>query len=180
MLYWMHRTLIDTSQNKILVANEGHAMLAGFGLSKLLKEDEPTFYTQSDGPVSEFRYQPPEVMGGHPLSTSSDVYSWAMCALEIMTGHPPYYYIKPVGRLIKAINEHKFPEKSSYPSPITESYAGLWELFERCCDGDPNQRPSITQVLQNLEEIKARRASVTLTTQHDWLSRFKKIRQMHL
>ncbi|KAG8947675.1 hypothetical protein FRC03_000974 [Tulasnella sp. 419] len=141
----------------ILVAKEGYAVLAGFGLTRLYQDDEPTFYTQSDGPISEFRYQPPEVMGGHPLSPSSDVYSWAMCALEIMTGHPPYYYIKPVGRLIKAINEHKFPEKSSYPSPITESYAGLWELFERCCNGDPNQRPSITQVLQTLEEIKARR-----------------------
>ncbi|KAG8955225.1 hypothetical protein FRC03_011283 [Tulasnella sp. 419] len=78
--------------NKILVANEGHAMLAGYGLSKLFKEDEPTFYTQSDGPVSEFRYQPPEVMDGQQLSTSSDIYPWAMCALEIMTGHEWLFY----------------------------------------------------------------------------------------
>ncbi|KAG8955227.1 hypothetical protein FRC03_011285 [Tulasnella sp. 419] len=145
--------------NKILVDNEGHAVLSSFSLSKLLTDDEPTFYTLSAELVSEIRYQGPEVMGGQPLDTSSDVYSWAMCALEIMTGYRPFHYIKPIGRLIRTIIAHQFPEKRSYPSPITESYVGLWELFERCCNGDPKQRPSITQVLQNLEEIKARKGA---------------------
>ncbi|KAG8911107.1 hypothetical protein FRC02_006810 [Tulasnella sp. 418] len=69
-----------------LVSKEAYAVLGGFSLAKLLRDDEPTFFSQSDGPVSGFRYQPPEVIGGQPLTPSSDVYSWAMCALEIMTG----------------------------------------------------------------------------------------------
>ncbi|KAG9013988.1 hypothetical protein FRB90_005643 [Tulasnella sp. 427] len=138
--------------SNILVQDDGRAVLSDFSLAKFATPDARN--TKTNPQVNVFRYQAPEVILDQPISRASDVYSWAMTALEIITGHAPYYTQKAPGSLIgHVIVEKTVPSREDYPSPVFDKNPQIWELFEKCWDRDPSQRPTAKDIIDVISSI---------------------------
>ncbi|KAG8903323.1 hypothetical protein FRC01_009242, partial [Tulasnella sp. 417] len=77
----MHGSL---KPSNILINDDGRAVLSDFSLAKAAVVGARN--TQINLQVNVFRYQALEVISDEPISTASDVWSWAMTSLEIITG----------------------------------------------------------------------------------------------
>ncbi|KAG8900114.1 hypothetical protein FRC01_010263, partial [Tulasnella sp. 417] len=74
--------------SNVLIQDDGRAVLSDFTRVKIATPpgaEKTQVYPQ----VNAFRYQAPELILDQPISSASDVYSWAMTALEIITGGIP-------------------------------------------------------------------------------------------
>ncbi|KAG8905616.1 hypothetical protein FRB99_008562 [Tulasnella sp. 403] len=140
--------------SNVLVAIDGTAVLSDFSLSKVI--DGSTLLTQSNGPQSSLRWMSPEAQNAGQLTFKSDVYSWAMTALQIFSGQIPYYPIRAMGQLVVTIViGQKKPQRQDYPSPwITDR---MWDLFTQCWSEEPEQRPPVDYILYEVGEMRKER-----------------------
>ncbi|KAG8949039.1 hypothetical protein FRC04_009113 [Tulasnella sp. 424] len=140
--------------SNILVQDDGHAVLSDFSLAKLATPDAKN--TQTNPQVNVFRYQAPEVILDEPISKASDVYSWAMTALEIITGDPPFHTWKSPGQLVaQVIMQSQIPNRSDYKSPVLDKHPEIWNLFVRSWSRQPTERPTAKEIVEVLESIPA-------------------------
>lgn len=70
-----------------MVGSNGKAKLIDFGLSCLLNKNEIQVDIKKIGAVN---WRSPEYLAGAHLSFASDVYSFAMCIIEIVSGKMPW------------------------------------------------------------------------------------------
>lgn len=70
--------------SNVLIGAEGEAVLSDFALAKHLASD--SLNSRSNTFTGTLRYQAPEISDNKPMSAASDVYSWAMTALEVISG----------------------------------------------------------------------------------------------
>lgn len=82
----------DLKPSNILVGSDGRVRLLDFGVAKLLENGrtQATVLTELSGRVLSLDYASPEQIAGLSLGTGSDVYSLAVVAYEMLTGHKPY------------------------------------------------------------------------------------------
>jgi tetratricopeptide (TPR) repeat protein len=82
----------DLKPNNILVDTRGQVRLLDFGIAKLVEGEgtEETALTRAAGHVLTPEYASPEQVSAAPLTTSSDVYSLAVVAFELLAGCRPY------------------------------------------------------------------------------------------
>ncbi|KAG8915788.1 hypothetical protein FRC00_013987 [Tulasnella sp. 408] len=144
----MHGSL---KPSNILINDDGRAVLSDFSLAKAATVDAKN--TQVNPQVNVFRYQSPEVISDNPISKASDVYSWAMTALEIITGDPPFHTWAHPGKLIVHITKNETPIRSEYNSPVLDKHPEIWELFVRCWSQEPKNRPTTMEVVEAIEKI---------------------------
>ncbi|KAG8892444.1 hypothetical protein FRC00_012041, partial [Tulasnella sp. 408] len=138
--------------SNILVQDDGRACLSDFSLAKLATPDAKN--TQTNPQVNVFRYQAPEVILDEPISKASDVYSWAMTALEIITGDPPFHTWKSPGQLVaQVIMKNQVPTRTDYNSSVLDNHPEIWEMFERCWNREPTDRPTAKEIVDMLEKI---------------------------
>lgn len=69
--------------SNVLVTLNGSAVLSDFSLSKVL--DGGAMFTQSNGPSASLRWMSPEAHNQELMTAQSDVYSWGMTALQILS-----------------------------------------------------------------------------------------------
>ncbi|KAG9044332.1 hypothetical protein FS837_008338 [Tulasnella sp. UAMH 9824] len=144
----MHGSL---KPSNILINDDGRAVLSDFSLAKPAIVGAKN--TQVNPQVNVFRYQSPEVISDNPISKASDVYSWAMTALEIITGSPPFYTWASPGKLIMHITQNETPTRSDYSSPVLDKYPQIWELFVKCWSREPTDRPTAMEVVEAIKAI---------------------------
>ncbi|KAG8902584.1 hypothetical protein FRC01_009536, partial [Tulasnella sp. 417] len=138
--------------SNILVGDDGHAVLSDFSLAKVGVVEAKNSETKPQRIA--FRYEAPEVILDEPMSKASDVYSWAMTALEIITGDPPYHTWKSPGQLVaQIVIKNQIPIQSDYKSPVLDKHPEIWELFVRCWRRDPTDRPTAKEIVEELETI---------------------------
>ncbi|KAG8999648.1 hypothetical protein FRB94_003863 [Tulasnella sp. JGI-2019a] len=136
--------------SNVLVDQTGNAVLSDFSLSKVMDPD--TIMTQTNGPQSSIRWLAPEAQSFRTLTSATDVYSWGMTALEIASGHVPFYKYKTIGQLVVAVTYQQIrPERAHYAeySPLVRDDQ-FWNLLQSCWAFDPVQRPSANQVVEQL------------------------------
>lgn len=126
----------------VIVGDLGQAMLVDFGMAPDIRALE-RHITLQDPDWTSFRYMSPESIEEGVITTETDVYSFGLLALEVLSGNAPYHNLGHVAAMIK-ITEGSTPlpgdhPRIPYPSPA-------WDMMQRCWATDPSKRPVIEEV----------------------------------
>ncbi|CAN6359974.1 unnamed protein product [Urochloa humidicola] len=147
----------DIKSSNILLDKRWNPKVSDFGLAKLLGSDSNYVTTRVMG---TFGYVAPEYASTGMLNERSDVYSFGILIMEIISGRSPVDYARPNGEVnlvewlknkvtnrdYEAILDPKLPEK---PSSKALKKALLVAL--RCVDPDSQKRPKMGHVIHMLE-----------------------------
>ncbi|KAL2484960.1 Leucine-rich repeat protein kinase family protein [Abeliophyllum distichum] len=149
----------DIKASNILLDSKLTAKVADFGLSRLAPalNDEGMVPNHVSTLVKGTPgYLDPEYFLTHKLTDKSDVYSFGVVLLEILTGMHPISHGKNIvrevnmtqksGTLFSIIDRRM----GSYPSECMEKFV---PLALSCCQDKPEERPSMLEVVRELENI---------------------------
>lgn len=151
----------DIKGTNILVTSTGRACLADFGLSSLLGDNILVWSSLGSEPGrggGTTRWKAPELFiqeseDKDSIPTpASDVYSFSCVAYEILTGQIPFYEIKGSEAVtLKLFNSREQPSRPAPGKAAKELTDEAWSLLEDCWIHEPDQRPSLEEVLRRLE-----------------------------
>jgi len=136
----------------ILIDPNGHARLADFGLLTIISDPANFLSSSSYAQGGTVRWMGPELIAPQRFglkksrpTKSSDCYALGMVIYETVSGNPPFHKDADYTVYLKVV-EGKHPPRGVR---FTE---GLWKTLELCWAPQPNDRPSIEDVLQHLEK----------------------------
>ncbi|KAG2142791.1 kinase-like domain-containing protein [Suillus bovinus] len=144
----------DLMPPNVLMDENGNALLADFGLSRLLTDHETSFFA-SNRPGA-IRWAAPEII--IPLNAerpnevvdpnqASDIYSFGCIMMQVLSGRPPYFDMKLEPPVIVAKSQGD-PSKRPEQPAISDVY---WRYIERCWSTQIETRPSVDQVLDYIK-----------------------------
>ncbi|KAG8722693.1 hypothetical protein FRC09_005824 [Ceratobasidium sp. 395] len=146
--------------DNILITDSGGGILSGFELagvstkSASSRKVPPAVVT---GETESQRWMAPEMFAENSrgLQTPSDVWGWAMAALELISGLPPYYQNKQPHTVMLDIRLNNRPLRAKHAD--FEKYAlkpdEMWALLEKCWEIEPEHRPTIGEVVIELKKM---------------------------
>src|SRR5438128_10785853 len=129
-----------------IVLNQTTPLICDLGLSKSVNYSSESSTSTIQGVLP---YIAPEVLHSHKFTRKSDIYSFGIIMHQIANGEPPFRdYSSDDKCLAMRICEGLRPEM---PNSAPAEYK---RLAERCCDADPNNRPTdgveLYDVIENL------------------------------
>jgi len=140
--------------NNVLIDDVGNARLADFGQAHVLIGGSPRL---SYGSVP---FMAPELMPlsdesnqDNVLTQQSDIYAFAMVALQVFTGRPPYQDeipflsilgLEEIRKVMHRIYEGLRPHRSSDKKECISDT--VWKTMEDCWDHEPARRPLAAEV----------------------------------
>ncbi|KAL2918541.1 hypothetical protein HK105_201942 [Polyrhizophydium stewartii] len=134
----------DLKANNVLIGHDGSVRICDFGMS-FVKVD---LRADTQRRSSAVRWSAPEILDRQSKpDLSSDVFSFAMTALEIMTGKVPFANAMDEKAVAHAIRRGVRPARAdSIPD-------ALWDLLDDCWNKDPAERPAFAQVVRRIEAL---------------------------
>ena len=153
----------DLSPNNVLLTSQLVAKIGDLGVAKALRAgggkqiEKKTKLTKLPGTVD---FMPPETFSDDPVyNTSLDVFSFGGITLFVMTEQWPTpsaaTEFDSKTRMVKGITEAK--RRWVYLSQMDKEWS---DLVEKCLDNDPERRPPIPKVLEQVELFKEKLAKV--------------------
>ncbi|KAL5550408.1 hypothetical protein UlMin_000584 [Ulmus minor] len=149
----------DIKANNILLDSKLTAKVSDFGISRLAPvsdgkgADTAHVYTVVKGTPG---YLDPEYFLTHKLTEKSDVYSLGIVFLELLTGLPPIFHGRNMfrevhiayqaGRMLSIVDR-------SMGSYTSESVKKFMDLAFKCCEDEPRARPSMLEIVRELENL---------------------------
>ncbi|XP_062006763.1 proline-rich receptor-like protein kinase PERK3 isoform X1 [Rosa rugosa] len=152
----------DFKASNILLENDFHAKVADFGLAKQAPEGRTNYL--STRVMGTFGYVAPEyAMTGH-LLVKSDVYSYGVVLLELLTGRRPVDMSQPSGQenLVTwarpILRDKDRLEELADPSlgakyPM-EDFVRVCTIAAACVAPEASQRPTMGEVVQSLKMVQ--------------------------
>ncbi|KAK9001752.1 hypothetical protein V6N11_024450 [Hibiscus sabdariffa] len=152
----------DFKASNILLENNFHAKVADFGLAKQAPEGRTNYL--STRVMGTFGYVAPEyAMTGH-LLVKSDVYSYGVVLLELLTGRTPVdmsqpsgqenlvTWARPILRDKDRLEELSDPRlRGNYPK---EDFIQVCTIAAACVAPEASQRPTMCEVVQSLKMVQ--------------------------
>ncbi|KAK9285687.1 hypothetical protein L1049_024886 [Liquidambar formosana] len=147
----------DIKSSNILIDDEFNAKVSDFGLAKLLDSGESHITTRVMG---TFGYVAPEYANTGLLNEKSDIYSFGVLLLEVVTGRDPVDYGRPTNEVnlvewLKVMVGTRRTEEVVDPNlevkPATRALKCALLVALRCVDPDSDKRPKMSQVVRMLE-----------------------------
>ncbi|XVF50192.1 hypothetical protein PTKIN_Ptkin04bG0076500 [Pterospermum kingtungense] len=147
----------DIKSSNILLDENLEPHVSDFGLAKLLVDEEAHVTTVVAG---TFGYLAPEYLQSGRATEKSDVYSFGVLLLEIVTGKRPTdpTFVKRglnvVGWMNTLLRENRLEDvvdKRCIDADL-ETVEAILEIAAKCTDANPDERPTMNQVLQLLEQ----------------------------
>ncbi|KAG9044912.1 hypothetical protein FS837_007338 [Tulasnella sp. UAMH 9824] len=136
--------------SNIFVTDDFDGVLYNFDRSSVATEG-PTGLT-TGGPHGQLFYMSKElIMDKIRATPMCDIYGLGGTILTTMTGKWPFYQMATTARAILAIAMEITPSPSDHPE-LPESDP-LWNLMNECWDGEPEDRPSASQVVYKINLI---------------------------
>ncbi len=102
----LHR---DIKPSNILLHRDGTPVLADFGLAKMAGSVQRL--TSSGTVMGTPEYMSPEQAADEPLTASSDLYSFAIVAYEMLTGRVPFQADTPAATLLSHVTKQMPPTR---------------------------------------------------------------------
>ncbi|KAL6557186.1 hypothetical protein OROMI_017536 [Orobanche minor] len=147
----------DIKSSNILLDRQWHTKLSDFGLAKLLNSESSYVTTRVMG---TFGYVAPEYACTGMLNEKSDIYSFGILIMEIITGRSPVDYNRPKGevnlvdwlkmmvgnRKSEEVIDPKLPER-----PASKALKRVILVALRCVDPDAQKRPKMGHIIHMLE-----------------------------
>ncbi|KAG8883291.1 hypothetical protein FRB99_004607, partial [Tulasnella sp. 403] len=139
----------DVKGSNILVSDDEHALLCDFGLARMEHMNASTI-VEGAGSI---RWQAPELWNGAPKTSKSDVYSFGITVSEILSGHTPFtnQYKEKLAIIMAVVDRDERPPTDPMTSPAGEPYEELWHAATLCWRKDPDKRPTMSEVTQQLD-----------------------------
>lgn len=147
----------DIKSSNILIDDEFNAKVSDFGLAKLLDSGESHITTRVMG---TFGYVAPEYANTGLLNEKSDIYSFGVLLLEVVTGRDPVDYGRPANEVnlvewLKVMVGTRRAEEVVDPDletkPKTRALKCALLVALKCVDPDSEKRPKMSQVVRMLE-----------------------------
>ncbi|KAL8513839.1 hypothetical protein ACS0TY_013090 [Phlomoides rotata] len=147
----------DIKSSNILLDRHWNAKVSDFGLAKLLGSEKSYITTRVMG---TFGYVAPEYASTGMLNERSDVYSFGILIMEILTGRNPVDYSRAPGEVnlvdwlktmvsnrdSEGVLDPKLPEK-----PSSRALKRTLLVALRCVDPNSQKRPKMGHVVHMLE-----------------------------
>ncbi|CAH9144861.1 unnamed protein product [Cuscuta epithymum] len=147
----------DIKSSNILLDKQWNPKLSDFGLAKLLGSEKSYITTRVMG---TFGYVAPEYASTGMLNERSDVYSFGILLMEMITGRNPVDYSRPPGEVnlvewLKNMVSNRNAEGLSDPKlqekPCSRALKRILLVALRCVDPNAQKRPKMAHVLHMLE-----------------------------
>lgn len=149
----------DIKSNNILLDDRLNAKVADFGLSKLVGDSEKGHVTtQVKGTMG---YLDPEYYMTNQLTEKSDVYSYGVVMLELITARSPIEKGKYIVREVKIrldktkdlYNLHEILDPAIGLGTSLGGFERFVDLALRCVEESGAERPTMGEVVKEIEEI---------------------------
>ncbi len=95
----------DIKPDNILLDDEGNALLADFGIVKILEGDKTAGLTGTGGVLGTPAYMAPEQSQGLGVTPKADIYALGVIVYEMLTGRQPYQADTPMQVMLKHITD---------------------------------------------------------------------------
>ncbi|KAJ1421742.1 Serine/threonine-protein kinase, active site [Sesbania bispinosa] len=147
----------DIKSSNILLDENMEPHVSDFGLAKLLVDEDAHVTTVVAG---TFGYLAPEYLQSGRATEKSDVYSFGVLLLELVTGKRPTdpsfakRGLNVVGWMNTLLRENRLEDvvDKRCSDAEWESVEVILELAASCTDANADDRPTMNQVLQLLEQ----------------------------
>ena len=140
-LHEQNVVMSDLKPANILLDEFDDIAIADFGISKLLKRGEK----QDEGLHGTFNYMSPEAFDSETfgnVSTMSDIWSFACCIVEMVSGHRPWSGAQMSAICFKVTAARDTPE---IPSDLPET---VQNLLKACFAYDSSARPTFQEIFK--------------------------------
>ncbi|CAB4393302.1 unnamed protein product [Rhizophagus irregularis] len=136
----LHRDL----NSKSIVIHENNAKIADFGISKSSYNRISTAHIDNFGVIAYM--EPQRILDPKfPYTKSSDIYSFGVIMWEISSGYPPFKIGDNKIALAVSINT------GVHEVVIPDTPKEYEKLYKNCWNREPEQRPTIKEVLDEFE-----------------------------
>jgi serine/threonine protein kinase/WD40 repeat protein len=141
----LHR---DIKPSNVMLDDSGNALLADFGLTKLLDEADISKLTATSTIVGTPLYMSPEQGQGITLTPQSDLYSLGVMLYEMLSAQVPFRAETPVAVVFKHVTEAPPDIRTLQPDlPVA-----LTEILDRALAKSPQERyPTASALADALE-----------------------------
>ena len=149
----------DLSSNNVLLS-KGHfvAKISDLGMAKMIRADSKQTKSRLTTAPGTLHFMPPEALDEvDPIyGTPVDVFSFAGVALHLFSEEwpMPTSQVKkdPKTKKLMALTEAE--RRQQYLDKMRGGAGVLKEMVERCLENDPDDRPSIKEVVEIIESFK--------------------------
>ncbi|PIN21075.1 Serine/threonine protein kinase [Handroanthus impetiginosus] len=147
----------DIKSSNILLDRQWNAKVSDFGLAKLIGSERSYITTRVMG---TFGYVAPEYASTGMLNERSDVYSFGILIMEIITGRNPVDYSRPPGEVnlvdwLKTMVSNRNTDGVLDPKltekPSSRALKRTLLVALRCVDPNAQKRPKMGHVVHMLE-----------------------------
>ncbi|KAF5204295.1 Receptor-like kinase lip2 [Thalictrum thalictroides] len=147
----------DVKSSNILLDRQWNPKVSDFGLAKLLGSDSSYVTTRVMG---TFGYVAPEYASTGMLNERSDVYSFGILIMEIITGRNPVDYNRPSGEvnlvewlksMVASRNAEGVLDPKMTEKPSSRALKRALLVALKCVDPDSHKRPKMGHVIHMLE-----------------------------
>uniref|UniRef100_A0A8C1BNT5 non-specific protein-tyrosine kinase n=1 Tax=Cyprinus carpio carpio TaxID=630221 RepID=A0A8C1BNT5_CYPCA len=155
----------DIAVRNVLVAKPDCVKLGDFGLSRYIEEEEYYKASVSRLPI---KWMAPESINFRRFTSASDVWMFAVCMWEIMSGgQQPFFWLENKDVINQLEQGVRLPKPEQCPPT-------LYSLMTRCWAYSPGERPSFAELVCKLSDVhkmemevedqRARTRSINITS----------------
>ncbi|GLT56410.1 hypothetical protein SLA2020_294530 [Shorea laevis] len=152
----------DIKANNILIGLEFEPYIADFGLAKLV--DDGDFAHSTNTVAGSYGYIAPEYGYMMKITEKSDVYSYGVVVLEVLTGKQPIDPTSPDGlHVVDWVRQKRGGLEVLDLSLLSRPESEIEEMMQAlgiallCVNSSPDERPTMKDVVAMLKEIKHER-----------------------